>query len=60
MVAVNCFDGQLTHRAEDVRVALDVAEGVPVLLCDARERESVKEVVVELVSLVLRLELSGA
>ncbi|MBB5490189.1 GTP-binding protein [Nocardiopsis metallicus] len=60
VVAVNCFDGQLTHRAEDVRVALDVAEGVPVLLCDARERESVKEVVVELVSLVLRLELSGA
>lgn len=41
-------------------MALDVAEGVPVLLCDARERESVKEVVVELVSLVLRLELSGA
>lgn len=60
VVAVNCFDGQLTHRAEDVRVALDVAEGVPVLLCDARERASVKEVVVELVSLVLRLELSGA
>lgn len=60
VVAVNCFDGQLTHRAEDVRVALDVAEGVPVLLCDARQRESVKEVVVELVSLVLRLELSGA
>lgn len=59
VVAVNCFDGQLTHRAEDVRVALDVAEGVPVLLCDARQRESVKEVVVELVSLVLRLELSG-
>ncbi|GAB3717906.1 ATP/GTP-binding protein [Nocardiopsis oceani] len=60
VVAVNCFDGQRTHRAEDVRVALDVAEGVPLLLCDARERESVKEVVVELVSLVLRLELSGA
>ncbi|MFE1166552.1 ATP/GTP-binding protein [Nocardiopsis sp. NPDC058789] len=59
VVAVNCFDGQRTHRAEDVRVALDVADGVPVLLCDARERESVKEVVVELVSLVLRLELSG-
>lgn len=60
VVAVNCFDGQRTHRAEDVRVALDVADGVPVLLCDARDRESVKEVVVELVSLVLRLELSGA
>lgn len=60
VVAVNCFDGQRTHRADDVRVALDLEERVPLLLCDARDRESVKEVVVELVSLVLRLELSGA
>ncbi|MEU0491346.1 GTP-binding protein [Nocardiopsis changdeensis] len=60
VVAVNCFDGQRSHRAEDVRVALDVADPVPVMLCDARDRSSVKEVVVELVELVLRLELSGA
>ncbi|MEE2046111.1 MULTISPECIES: GTP-binding protein [Nocardiopsidaceae] len=60
VVAVNCFDGHRTHRADDVRVALDLEERVPLLLCDARDRESVKEVVVELVSLVLRLELSGA
>jgi len=33
---------------------------VPVLLCDARERESVKRVMVELVSHVLELELSRA
>ncbi|MFE6385292.1 GTP-binding protein [Nocardiopsis dassonvillei] len=60
VVAVNCFDGQRTHRADDVRVALDLEERVPLLLCDARNRESVKEVLVELVALVLRLELSGA
>ncbi|WP_190394268.1 GTP-binding protein [Nocardiopsis quinghaiensis] len=60
VVAVNCFDGQRTHRADDVRVALDVEERVPLLLCDARDRESVKEVLTELVALVLRLELSGA
>ena len=60
VVAVNCFDGQRTHRADDVRVALDLEERVPLLLCDARDRESVKEVLLELVSLVLRLELSGA
>jgi signal recognition particle receptor subunit beta len=60
VVAVNCFDGQRTHRADDVRVALDLEERVPLLLCDARDRESVKEVLVELVALVLRLELSGA
>ncbi|NYH55095.1 hypothetical protein HNR06_004684 [Nocardiopsis arvandica] len=60
VVAVNCFDGQRTHRADDVRVALDVEDRVPLLLCDARDRDSVKEVLTELVSLVLRLELSGA
>lgn len=60
VVAVNCFDGQRTHRAEDVRVALDLAEEVPLSLCDARDRESVKGVLVELVELVLRLELAGA
>jgi signal recognition particle receptor subunit beta len=59
VVAVNCFDGQRTHRAEDVRVALDLDDPVPLLLCDARSRESAKEVLVELVALVLRLELSG-
>ena len=58
VVAVNCFDGQRTHRAEDVRVALDLEDRVPLLLCDARDRESVKEVLVELVTLVLRLSLS--
>ncbi|MFV2196421.1 GTP-binding protein [Nocardiopsis sp. LOL_012] len=60
VVAVNCFDGQRTHHAKDVRVALDVEDSVPLLLCDARSRDSAKEVVVELVELVLRLELSGA
>ncbi|MFE3456208.1 ATP/GTP-binding protein [Nocardiopsis aegyptia] len=59
VVAVNCFDGQRTHRGDDVRVALDLEEQVPLLLCDARSRESAKEVLVELVSLVLRMELSG-
>ena len=59
VVAVNCFDGQRTHRGEDVRVALDLEEKVPLLLCDARSRESAKEVLVELVALVLRMELSG-
>ncbi|WP_199725930.1 ATP/GTP-binding protein [Nocardiopsis sp. Huas11] len=59
VVAVNCFDGQRTHRGDDVRVALDLEEKVPLLLCDARSRESAKEVLVELVALVLRMELSG-
>ncbi len=60
VVAVNCFDGVRTHMPADVRIALDVDPNVPVMLCDARERESVKRVMIELVSHVLELELSGA
>ncbi|MFI6349782.1 GTP-binding protein [Streptomyces sp. NPDC050560] len=49
VVAVNCFEGSARHTAEAVRDALDLDEGVPVVLCDARERESVKEVLVGVV-----------
>lgn len=60
VVAVNVFDGHQTHVPEDVRVALDVDPAVPLLLCDARRRDSVKTVMVELVSHVLERELQGA
>jgi uncharacterized protein len=49
-VAVNCFEGARKHPAELVRDALDLDEHVPVLLCDARERESAKEVLIAVVS----------
>ncbi|GGZ09173.1 GTP-binding protein [Streptomyces poonensis] len=49
VVAVNCFEGAARHPAEDVRQALDLDPDVPVVLCDARERESVKEVLVTVV-----------
>jgi uncharacterized protein len=53
VVAVNCFDGAPTYEPEDVRIALDLDPGVPVLLCDARQRESVKKVLITLVRHVL-------
>src|SRR5215468_4976917 len=49
VVAVNCFDGVQHHHLESVRTALDVKPHVPVMLCDARERESAKAVLVGLV-----------
>ncbi|MFF9016909.1 ATP/GTP-binding protein [Streptomyces sp. NPDC014870] len=49
VVAVNCFDGARDYSAEDVAAALDLDEGTPVVLCDARERESGKEVLIALV-----------
>ncbi|MBT2527424.1 ATP/GTP-binding protein [Streptomyces sp. ISL-99] len=48
-VAVNCFEGADRYPAETVRAALDLDEGVPLLLCDARDRETVKEVLIAVV-----------
>jgi signal recognition particle receptor subunit beta len=39
-VAVNLFDGRLTHPLEEVRDALGVADAVPLVTVDARDRRS--------------------
>ncbi|MFG2355151.1 ATP/GTP-binding protein [Streptomyces sp. NPDC048521] len=49
LVGVNCFEGAARYPADAVRRALDLDDDVPVLLCDARDRESVKEVLVGVV-----------
>ncbi|MET8815466.1 ATP/GTP-binding protein [Streptomyces sp. NPDC004549] len=49
VIAVNCFEGADRYPAETVRQALDLDPGVPLLLCDARDRESVKEVLIGVV-----------
>jgi uncharacterized protein len=54
VIAVNGFDGAESYDPEEVREALDVTADVPILLCDARIRESAKEVLVTLVEYVLR------
>jgi signal recognition particle receptor subunit beta len=48
VVGVNCFDNAYRYGAEEVRAALDLDAHIPVLLCDARERESTKQVLVTL------------
>jgi signal recognition particle receptor subunit beta len=53
IVAINCFDGAPTFDPEDVRIALDLDPRVPAILCDARERDSVKQVLITLVEHVL-------
>jgi signal recognition particle receptor subunit beta len=54
IVAVNAFDGVLQHRPEQVREALQLAPDVPVLVCDARERESAKQTLISVVEHALR------
>jgi signal recognition particle receptor subunit beta len=53
VVGVNCFDSEQPYTEEQVREALDLDEHVPVLLCDARDRISVKNVLITLVEHVL-------
>ena len=53
IVALNCFDGARRYSMDDVRIALDLDPGLPIVACDARSRESAKEVLIALVEHVL-------
>ena len=53
IIAVNCFDGAPRFEPEDIRIALTLKPDVPIVLCDARDRDSVKKVLVSLVRYVL-------
>ncbi|MEQ0561931.1 ATP/GTP-binding protein [Amycolatopsis sp. NEAU-NG30] len=61
VVGVNCFDGAYRYGTEEVRQALDIGMDVPLLLCDARERESTKQVLTSLMEHVMaRSDLAAA
>ncbi|MGW5262648.1 GTP-binding protein [Microbispora sp. NPDC004025] len=49
VVAVNCFEGAPVFDLDEVKLALNLGQDVPIMLCDARKRESGKEVLIELV-----------
>jgi signal recognition particle receptor subunit beta len=49
VVALNRFDGLLTHRIDDVREAMAISPGIPMVSCDARDRESTKQTLIGLV-----------
>ncbi|MBF6167137.1 ATP/GTP-binding protein [Streptomyces gardneri] len=49
MVGVNCFDGAPRYTIDEVRDALDLDSVTPVMLCDARDRGSCKDVLLTLV-----------
>jgi uncharacterized protein len=53
IVAINCFEDAPPYDPEDVRIALDLDPRVPAVLCDARRRDSAKEVLITLVEHVL-------
>jgi len=55
IVALNYFEGSRNYDAEDVRTALDLDPALPIVKCDARSRDSAKEVLITLVEHVLSI-----
>ena len=55
IIAVNCFDGAPRFEPEDIRIALTLKPEVPIVMFDARNRDSVKKVLVSLVRYVLSI-----
>jgi signal recognition particle receptor subunit beta len=53
IIALNVFEGSRHYSADDVRTALDLDSSVPIITCDARSRESAKEVLITLIEHVL-------
>ncbi|MCX5268148.1 ATP/GTP-binding protein [Streptomyces sp. NBC_00199] len=49
VIAVNGFHGLHPYPAQDIRESLALPAHVPVLLCDARERDSCREVLIALI-----------
>jgi uncharacterized protein len=49
VVGVNCFEGTQQFSSDSVRRALDLDPDVPIVLCDARNRNSGKTVLIALV-----------
>jgi len=49
VVAVNCFDGARRYNTQSVKSALDLEPSVPVVLCDARQPTSGRDVLIALV-----------
>lgn len=49
IVGVNCFEGTRTYQTAEVQLALNLDPDVPVLMCDARDRNSAKDMLIALV-----------
>jgi uncharacterized protein len=59
IIAVNTFDGVLHHRQEDIREALTIDASVPMITCDARNRESTKQALIALVEHAMRQRMAA-
>lgn len=53
VVAVNRFNGVMDHTLDDIRSALNVDAGTPLVECDARQLESVRTTLLVLFDLII-------
>jgi signal recognition particle receptor subunit beta len=60
VVGVNGFNGEFPYAAEDIREALSISSHVPILQCDARNRDSTKQVLITLVQHAIGMHAGGA
>ena len=54
VIGINTFDGEMRHEVEDVRTALAISPEVPMVVCDARDRDSVKQTLITLVEYAMQ------
>ncbi|MFG2002379.1 ATP/GTP-binding protein [Spirillospora sp. NPDC048911] len=54
VIAVNRFDHSIDYTEDEIRTALDVAPAIPIILFDARDRESAKAVLIGLLEHAIR------
>jgi len=55
LVAVNLFDGAPRYAESEIREALAISPSTPLVMCDARARESVKQTLIALVEYVVAM-----
>jgi signal recognition particle receptor subunit beta len=55
LIAVNCFDGAPRYAESEIREALAISPETPLVMCDARVRESVKHTLIALVEYVVNM-----
>ncbi|GAA4246445.1 GTP-binding protein [Dactylosporangium darangshiense] len=48
IIAVNCFEGASLYELHEIKQALNLESEVPIMLCDARRRQSGKDVLIAL------------
>jgi uncharacterized protein len=55
MVAVNCFDTAPVYESYEVRDALGIDNAIPTVMCDVRQRDSSKHVLITLLEYLIGL-----